>query len=383
MDNPGAWIEVTDTCDLACQGCYRHQLNGHRNILDIKQDILDSIRLTNCDCVTIAGGEPLMYPAIIEVVAYISSLKIKPIIFSNGERLTPDLLIKLKKAGLAKMHLHIDSHHERKGWIGKNESELNQLRQYFADMLWNNGRIQCGFHVTVFRSNLAEIAEVARWAMSNLHKVQHVSFIAYRSVPQNGKLSFYANAKKIDPGNFQMIPTEDEDISITTEEMFEVIHKQFPQLKPCAWLNGTTVYETFKFLIIVNIGTKKHLYGNMGKTTMEMAQMYYHLFFGRYFAFLKSPKTGSKIFLLLFFDPQIRKSFIVFLKVLLKNPLSLFNRIYAQSIHFQQPNEIIDGKVNLCDDCVNMMVWNGQLINSCRLDEYRLFGEAMTIVKTE
>jgi MoaA/NifB/PqqE/SkfB family radical SAM enzyme len=234
MDNPGAWIEVTDTCDLACQGCYRQQLNGHRNILDIKQDILDSIRLTNCDCITIAGGEPLMYPAILEVVAYISSLKIKPIIFSNGERLTPELLLKLKKAGLAKMHLHIDSHQERKGWIGKNESELNQLRQHFADMLWNNGRIQCGFHVTVFRSNLAEIAEVARWAMRNLHKVQHVSFIAYRSVPQNGKLSFYANGKKIDPGNFQMIPTSGEDISITTEEMFEIIHKQLPQLKPCA-----------------------------------------------------------------------------------------------------------------------------------------------------
>ncbi|MDP3912138.1 MAG: hypothetical protein Q8R96_00145 [Bacteroidota bacterium] len=51
-----------------------------------------------------------LYPAIIEVVAYISSLKIKPIIFSNGERLTPELLLKLKKAGLAKMHLHIDSH---------------------------------------------------------------------------------------------------------------------------------------------------------------------------------------------------------------------------------------------------------------------------------
>jgi hypothetical protein len=180
-----------------------------------------------------------------------------------------------------------------------------------------------------------------------------------------------------------MIPTDVEDMSITTEEMFGVIHNQFPKLKPSAWLNGTTVYETFKFLIIVNIGTKKHLYGNMGKNTMEMAQMFYHLFFGRYFAFLKSPKTGSKIFLLQFFDPQIRKSFIVFLKFLLKNPLSLFNRIYAQSIHFQQPNEIIDGNVNLCDDCVNMMVWNGQLINSCRLDEYRLFGEAMTIVKTE
>jgi len=383
MDNPGGWIEVTDICNMSCKGCYRHQKEGHRKFADIKLDILDTIRLTNCDCITIAGGEPLIYPEIIEVVSYISSLKIKPIIFSNGENLTPELLLKLKKVGLAKMHLHIDSCQERNEWIGKNESELNILRQHYADMIWNNGRIQCGFHVTVFRSNLNEIPEVLKWAMQNLNKVQHVSFIAYRTLPDNEKLSFYANGKKINPGDFGMHPSAEKEISITSEEMFKIIHQANPNIKPCAWLNGTTTYDTFKFLVAVNVGTKKHVFGNMGKNTMEMVQMFYHLFFGRYFAFLKSPKTGSKIFVLSLFDPSIRKAFFRFLAVKFKNPFSLFDRIYAQSIHFQQPNEVINGKINLCDDCVNMMAYKGQLINSCRLDEYRIFGEAMTITKSE
>ena len=60
----------------------------------------------------------------------------------------------------------------------------------------------------------------------------------------------------------------------------------------------------------------------------------------------------------------------------------LFDKIYTQSIHFQQPNEIIDGKINLCDDCVNMMVYKGKLINSCRLDEYRIYNEAIVPMKT-
>jgi pyruvate-formate lyase-activating enzyme len=382
-DNPGGWVEVTDTCDMTCRGCYRHKLEGHRSLGDIQRDIDDTLRLTNCDCITIAGGEPLIYPEILEVVAYIRSLGIKPIIFSNGEKLTAELLAKLKKAGLAKMHLHIDSQQERNGWTGKNERELNQLRQSYADLLWANGRIQCGFHVTVFRSNLHEIPDVMKWAMGNLDKVQHVSFIAYRTIPHDGNLSFFAQGKKVDAGTFMTSIPADEESPITTEEMFAVANTAFPHLRPCAWLNGTTVYESYKFLIIVNLGTKKHLYGNMGKRTMEMVQMFYHLLFGRYFAFLERSKTGSKIFVLALFDPSIRRAFTGFLKTLLRNPLALFHRIYAQSIHFQQPNEVIDGKVNLCDDCVNMMAWKGKLINSCRLDEYRTFGEAMTIVKTD
>ena len=64
-DNPGGWIEVTDKCDISCEGCYRHQIEGHRPLGEIKEDILRIKDLTNCDFITLAGGEPLIYPNIL------------------------------------------------------------------------------------------------------------------------------------------------------------------------------------------------------------------------------------------------------------------------------------------------------------------------------
>ena len=62
------------------------------------------------------------------------------------------------------------------------------------------------------------------------------------------------------------------------------------------------------------------------------------------------------------------------------NPLRLFDKIYVQSISLQQPNELLNGQANMCGSCVNMMIYKGELINSCRLDEYRIFGGPITMV---
>ena len=132
-DNPGGWIEVTDICDMQCPGCYRSQIEGHRELQSVIKDIEDTASMTNCDCITIAGGEPLGYPHLPEVVRFIRNMKIKPIILSNGLLLTPEMALELKKAGLSKIHLHIDSAQKREGWAGKTEAELNELRQYYAD----------------------------------------------------------------------------------------------------------------------------------------------------------------------------------------------------------------------------------------------------------
>jgi len=380
-DNPGGWVEVTDTCDLHCPGCYRHQLEGHRPLITIKKDIDDLIRLTNCDCIAITGGEPLGYPDLTEVISYIASKKIKPMVFTNGLLLTPELANELKKAGLSKIHFHIDSAQERPGWTGKSETELNELRQYYADILWATRKIQCGFHVTIFRSNLEYIPEILKWCQNNLARVNHISFLAYRAIAKDPIYQLIANGKIIDPEQSFGSSPEPEEINITTEEMYQYVLKVNPNLRPSVYLNGTSVHETNKFLIIVSTGTTMRHLGVLGSKTMEMAQMFYHFFNGRYFAFLENPRPGKKLFFMSFFDKEVKSSFARYLKASLKNPIRFFDRIYAQSIHLQQPIEILDGMINLCDDCVNMMVYNGRLINSCRLDEYRMFGGPMNIIK--
>lgn len=380
-DNPGAWIEVTDECDLECQGCYRQKLEGHRPLEIIKEEINACIELTNCDCITISGGEPLLYPQLVEVVDFVSSKKVKPIIFSNGEKLTRSLAVELKKAGLAKFHFHVDSAQNRPEWKNHSEIELNDLRQKYADFLWNLGGVQCGFHTTVYRANLNYIPQIVRWCQNNIHKVQHISFIAYRAIPIDQNLQIIVGDQTIDPKSLNNSAPHSDEITITSEEMYQKIRKNFPDLFACAYLNGSTKFNTFKFLIISHVGSKKDCYGSLGAKSVEIAQIFFHLFFGRYFVFLRKPIIGKKIFLLSVFDKRVRTALKRFLIICLKNPLKMFGKTYIQSIHLQQPNEIIDGVINLCDDCVNMMVYKGELINSCRLDEYRLYGEPFSIKK--
>ena len=64
-DNPIAWLEVTDICNLQCEGCYRQRLTGHKPLEEIKEEILFFKRWRNPDNVSIAGGEPLVHPQIL------------------------------------------------------------------------------------------------------------------------------------------------------------------------------------------------------------------------------------------------------------------------------------------------------------------------------
>jgi hypothetical protein len=169
-----------------------------------------------------------------------------------------------------------------------------------------------------------------------------------------------------------------EDISITTEEMLEVLQKRFPDLHPCAYLGGTAVQSTRKFLVMVSLGTRHGVLGAVGGRTVELDQIAYRLRHGRYSASMENPEVGKKVFLLSPFDRNVRKAFGVFLKSGVRSPARLFDRVYASAINLQQPNEIVDGMTNLCEGCVNMMLYRGKWIHSCKLDEYRILGGQIT-----
>lgn len=380
-DNPGGWVEVTDHCNLNCTGCYRHRMEGHRKVEEIKKDIDDLKRYTNCDSICVAGGEPLEYPNLIEIVEYIASKNIKPMLSSNGVSLTSEYAADLGKAGLSKIHFHIDSEQDRPGWEHKNEIELNELRQHYADILWEKKMIQCGYHVTITRSSMKYIPEIVRWGQLNIKKVHHISFLAFRAVVNDPNYFLVANGTEVDHKKTFNYDPDPFEVNITSEELYEYVLKENKNLKPSAYLNGTTAHQTNKFLIIVNISSSRKHFGVLGKKTMEFAQAFYHLFNGRYFAFLKNPNPGKVLFMASIFDKDVRKAFSGYLKSGVKNPLRLFDKIYLQSIHLQQPSEIIDSRINLCDDCVNMMVYEGKLVNACRLDEYRIFGGPMDVIK--
>ena len=156
-DNPIAWLEITDLCDLHCEGCYRQTLSGHKPLDAIKEEILFFKRWRNPDNVSIAGGEPLLHPDLPEIVSFIAGQGIKPIVLTNAANLTPAILRELKRAGLAGFTIHIDSHQGRPGWKGKSEAEHNELRAYYAEMIAAERGLLTIFNSTVYPSTFPEI----------------------------------------------------------------------------------------------------------------------------------------------------------------------------------------------------------------------------------
>jgi hypothetical protein len=379
-DNCGGWVEVTDRCPLACPGCYRHRLEGHRPLDDVRRDVARLQELTRCDAVAIAGGEPLVYSQLLEVVRFIAGRRMKPVVLTSGEGLTLDLGRALKRAGLAKIHFHVDANQNRPGWEGRSETEMNALRQRYAELTHAIGGVQCGYNVTVTRRTLGELPAVLRWCRDNHPLVQHVSVIAFRSIPIGTGTEYRVRGRPVDPSGGQYATTLTGAIDITTEEMLGVLRASGFDLAPSAFLNGTTRPRSLKYLIGVSIGSAGGAFGHLGPRSMELVQVGYHLLLGRYCSFLRNPVTGHKVFLLAVLDPEVRRAAGRYLRQVVRRPGLLFERVYTQTIHLQQPNEVLAGAINLCDDCANAMVHEDRLISSCRWDEFRLYGGLLTPV---
>jgi pyruvate-formate lyase-activating enzyme len=383
VDTAGAWVEVTDACDFRCPGCYRHRLSGHRSLDEVKEEVSTIRGLTNCDRIAVAGGEPLLWPHTVELIEFIASKGLKPVLLTHGEHLTEELGRDLQKAGLAKFHFHVDAGMQRPGWTGRTEAEMNELRQHFADLVWELDGVQCGFNITVFRSTLPDLPEILEWCRRNMHKVQHVSLVAFRSLPLDEGMRYRAGERWIDPSRFQHSTADLAELSVTTEAMLEVLQEHDPGYRPCTYLSGTTAPETHKFLVTVQVGSERGVYGYLGCRTLEFLQAGYHLARGRYPAFLRKTRVGRKLFLMGVLDREVRRAARQYAKAAAKDPRRWVEGIYTQSISLQQPNEILRGEANLCDGCLNMMLHEGRLIPSCRLDEYRLFGNQVVPVPVE
>ena len=379
-DNPGAWIEVTDLCNFSCPGCFRKNgLTGHRNPEDIKKEILFCREKLNCSRICISGGEPLLYPHILEIIRFISSQKLKPVLLSNAEFLTPALARELKKAGLAQYYLHVDSGQNRPGWQGKSELEMNALRQHYTDLVYENGKIGCGYNLTIRNSNVNEVHHIVDWFRKNISRLNHLSLIAYRGIPKYADLDLIVNGKKIDISLLSNNMENENEIDITTDDIYRKLGENLKALSPAAYLNGIPLEKTYKYLITLNVGTDKRIFGTAGAKTAAIQQLMHHALTGRYDALI--PDAGRFIFIMALFDKKLRNALKKYVRYLAGNPLRLFDKVGIQALILQQPFEIKEGVVNLCDGCVNLMPYEGKLINSCRYDEYRLYGGPIMVIK--
>ena len=382
-DNAISWLEPTAACNLVCDGCYRqNDINSHKTIEEVKHELDIFQKYRKSDCISIAGGDPLVYPNIVEIVREIHNRQMKPIVNTNGKALTKDLLQELKKAGVYGFTFHIDSKQKgrSKEWIGKNEIELNELRLHYAEMLAEAGDIACSFNSTVYEDTLKYVPSLVEWAHKHIDIVNTMVFIAFRHVVPQMPFDWYAGGQKVDWQKIMYHSETERKVDILSTDILAIVREKFPEFQPSAYLNGTQKADSFKWMVTERIGTRDKIYGYSGPKFMELMVTVHHFFKGTYLSYA-SPKLSrmgrSTMFLLWPFDKGVKSA----LKTFLKNPFRLFKKAHLQSILFIQPVDFMEnGEQNMCDGCPDITVWKDQLVWSCRMEEPKKFGEFLRSV---
>ncbi len=383
-DNVISWLEPTSKCNLACEGCYRENVDSHKPLKEVRADLDVFNRLRTFDGVSVAGGDPLLHPNVVEIVRMIAADGHKPILNTNGLALTEPLLRQLKAAGLIGFTFHIDSKQGRPGWKNKTEIELNALRLQLANLVASVGGLSCAFNATVYEDTLKDVPALVQFAADHIDKIDVMVFILFRAAVTEGSFAYVRDGKLVD--GTEVVYTVDQAphrLDLSAPEVVAKIRERFPEFAPSAYLGGTEKPDSFKWLFTGRFGfparqgAPSKVLGYTGPRFMELVQTAHHLFTGKYLAY--APKAtleaGRSAMLLAPIEPGVRTTAKNWLKHLVTAPWDARKKVHFQAVMMIQPIDVLpDGRANMCDGCPDVTVHDGQLVWSCRLEEYRKYG---------
>lgn len=160
MDNcfSSVRLEITSKCNINCKYCHNADFANKKDDMsfaDIKKLMQSLKQEYPIQKVLLTGGEPLLNPNVVELVAYLSSLGIKVDMVTNGKLLTEKLIKEFEQAGLKRIRISIDGFEEHKKYrIGSDPDELWRL----CDFIKKNTSINLVVH-TVCSSHNVETLE--------------------------------------------------------------------------------------------------------------------------------------------------------------------------------------------------------------------------------
>jgi MoaA/NifB/PqqE/SkfB family radical SAM enzyme len=105
-------IAVTNACNAQCRFCsFPGVAPADRVMADPARLLkgLEALAIRGVRYISFTGGEPLLYPNLLPVLARARDLEINTILCTNGSLLTPDYLHQLRAAGLKTLIISLDA----------------------------------------------------------------------------------------------------------------------------------------------------------------------------------------------------------------------------------------------------------------------------------
>jgi radical SAM protein len=152
--------EVTQACDLACVHC-RASAQPNRHPMELSTDegkrLIDQIAALKVPVFVLTGGDPIKRPDLFKLIGHTRSAGVRVSLTPSATPLlTKDVIVRLKKAGLARLAVSMDgasaeTHDAFRGMSGSFAKTLDAVR-------WANEiGLPVQINTTFSRRNIAEI----------------------------------------------------------------------------------------------------------------------------------------------------------------------------------------------------------------------------------
>lgn len=163
-------LELSRACNLRCIYCYAasgQPLAGELTLAEI-YDILDQAAALGAKkIIVLGGGEPLIYPHLIEVLEYIRSKQLVADLFTNGLAMTETIAQQLYRLGVGvvlKMNSRNAAVQDYLGGKHGTYEGICRALQHLQDAGYPDAEHSLGVETIICRQNYQELPELWRWA---------------------------------------------------------------------------------------------------------------------------------------------------------------------------------------------------------------------------
>lgn len=343
-DNPNGWIEPTTYCQLQCPFCYRGlDRDGfrpaHEDLAEMKRQVDDLVTRRRVRTVSIAGGEPLVYPHLDELIAHVRSRGAEAMLVTNGIRLDEKLVRHLRDLGVARVVIHVDRHQGRKGVA--TEADAIRVRTRYCELFRRVPGISLGFIQPLGPEDLDGVGELLDFFKRNADVVELVAFT------------------RLQPLDIDGYPA---DKTVSGAAMFERVGEEYG-IGFSAYL-GKTHSEGISWLFGQAIFSGTELIGSLDADAFRFVQEEHRRRTGQYLHCGKDRRLTPGFLLRVPFNRSLRRLAWGWLRAggwRRKLNLQLLLLIAT-------PTKVAPGEYDCCLGCPDAMYHDGELVPSCLLE---------------
>lgn len=175
-------INIGDKCNLSCFYCgFRQKKTNYQLDTDKVLSVLEEASSMDGVMVHIAGGEPFLHKDIFEILKYASKLRLFLTISSNGVLLTKKVVENIKKIGLKRLQISLDTLDQDEFFLISNSRSIQRLKDNLTNI--SNSMIELSIRTVVTELNIESLMELAEFTskleIGNHHFTQVLPMFPY------------------------------------------------------------------------------------------------------------------------------------------------------------------------------------------------------------